>query len=52
VAVRLTYGDGSTSARTTYFVYENGEWRHRFGKEEDDLFMPDVSYQEFVAAQR
>ncbi len=51
VTLRLTYEDGSSSTRTTYFVYEDGEWKHRFGQEEYDLFMPDASYEEFVAAQ-
>ena len=50
VTVRLTYEDGSTSSRDTYFVHEEGEWKHAFGKEERDLFMPDLSYKEFVEA--
>ena len=49
---RLTYGDGSTSSRTTYFVYEDGEWKHQSSQEEYDLFMLDASYKEFVAAQQ
>jgi hypothetical protein len=51
VALRLTYGDGSSSTRTTYFVLEDGEWKHAFGQEEYDLFMTEASYEEFVAAQ-
>ncbi len=51
VTLMLTYEDGSSSTRTTYFVYEDGIWKHRFGQEEKDLFMPDVPYEEFVAAQ-
>ncbi len=51
VSLRLTYGDGTTSTRATYFVYEDDTWKHRFGQEEYDLFMPDLSYEEFVAAQ-
>jgi hypothetical protein len=50
VTVRLTYEDGSTSSRDTYFVHEEGEWKHAFGKEERDLFMPDLSYKEFAEA--
>jgi len=50
VNLTLTYEDGSSSTRTTYFVYEDGEWKHGFGQEETDLFMPDASYEEFVAA--
>lgn len=51
VSLRLTYGDGSSSTRDTYFVYEGGEWKHAFGQEEQDLFMPDAAFEEFVAAQ-
>ena len=50
VEVRLTGEDGSTSIRNTYFVYEDGAWKHRFAQEEIDLFMPGVSFGEFVAA--
>ncbi len=46
----MTGKDGSTSVRNTYFVYENGSWKHRFGQEEKDLFMPDRSYEEFLEA--
>jgi hypothetical protein len=52
VSLRLTYEGGSSSTRSTYFVYEDGEWKHAFGQEEYDLFMPEASYEEFVAAQR
>lgn len=52
VKVRLTYGDGSSSMRDTYFVYEEGGWKHAFGKEERNLFMPRLSYEEFVEAQQ
>jgi len=38
VAVLLTFSDGSTSLRNTYFVYEDGSWKHRFGSEEYNLF--------------
>ena len=52
VTLRLTYEDGSSSTRITYFVLEYGEWKHAFGQEERDLFMPEASYEEFVAAQQ
>ena len=52
VVLRLTYGDGSSSDRTTYFIYEDGSWKHRFSEEEDDLFMSDATYEEFVIAQQ
>ena len=48
VTVRLTGEDGSSSVRTTYFVYEDGEWKHRFGQEETDLFEPGVPFEEWV----
>ena len=31
VTLTLTYGNGTSSTRTTYFVYEGGAWKHRFG---------------------
>ena len=46
----LIYADGLTSIRYTYFLYEEG--RHRFGQEEYDLLIPDITYREFVAAQQ
>lgn len=52
VAVRLTGEDGSTSTRNTYFVFEDGSWKHRFAQEEIDLFRPDLSYEEFVEAKQ
>ena len=52
MAVGLTYAEGLTSICNTYFVYEDGSWRHRFSQEEYDLFMPDASYEEFVRAQK
>lgn len=51
VALTLTYEDGSSSTRVTYFVYEDGGWKHRFGGEENDLLMPGVPFEEFVEAQ-
>jgi hypothetical protein len=27
------------STRTTYFVYEDGEWKHAFGEEEIEIFL-------------
>ena len=52
VSLTLTYEDGTSSTRETYFIYEEGEWKHRFGQEENDLFMPDATFEEFVEAQR
>jgi hypothetical protein len=37
VTVVLTATDGSTNVRNTYWVYENGAWKHRFSAEEYDL---------------
>jgi len=37
VNVTLTFGDGSTQARYTYFVYEGSEWLHSFSEEEYNL---------------
>jgi hypothetical protein len=33
-----------------YFVYEDGQWKHRFSEEENELFMPGVPFEEFVEA--
>jgi hypothetical protein len=30
VSLRLTYEDGSSSTCSTYFVHEDGEWKHAF----------------------
>lgn len=51
VDVRITPENGSPWVRTTYFVFEDGEWKHRFSEEETDLFMPGATYEEFVEAQ-
>lgn len=51
VTVYRTFEDGSSVSRDTYFVFEDGEWLHRFVKEEIDLFMPGISFEEFVEAQ-
>ena len=51
VELRITGEDGSSFVRTTYFVQEGGEWKHRFSEEETDLFMPDATFEEFVEAQ-
>ncbi len=49
--MRLTGEDGSYSIRNACFVLENGEWKHRFGQEEKDLFGPEVPFDEWVNAQ-
>ncbi len=51
VTVYKTFKDGTSLGRDTFFVFENGEWKHRFGQEENKLYMPDASYQEFVKSQ-
>lgn len=50
VAVRLTGEDGSISIRNTYFVLEDGVWKHRFTQEEEDLFGPGEPFEEWVEA--
>jgi len=37
VTVVLTLEDGSTSIRNTFFVYEDGSWKHRFSAEEYEI---------------
>lgn len=50
VDLSLTSEDGSSWTRSTYFVLEEGVWKHRFSQEEVDHFMPGVPLGEFVAA--
>ena len=50
ITLRLMDEYGSASMRNTFFVLEDGSWRHRFGREEYILFMPEASYEEFVEA--
>lgn len=52
VALTLTFEGGTSATRETFFVYEDGEWKHRFGEEENDLFIPDATFEEFVEAQQ
>ena len=52
MGVVLTYTDGSTFFRNNFFVFEDGEWKHRFSQEEDDLVMPDASYEAFAGPNR
>jgi hypothetical protein len=52
VTVSVNFEDGTHLTRDTYFVYEGGSWKHRFGQEELDLFMPNASYEELVQAQQ
>jgi hypothetical protein len=51
VTVYRTFKDGTSITRDTFFVMEDGEWKHRFSQEEIGIFMPGVPYEEFVAAQ-
>ena len=39
VTVYRPLADGSCLVRRTYFIYEDGSWKHRFGEEEKDIFM-------------
>ena len=51
VTVDRTFDDGSSLSRKTYFLQEEGSWKHRFTQEEKDIFMPGVPYEEFVETQ-
>jgi hypothetical protein len=52
VELTQTFRSGLTKSRTTYFVWEDGAWKHRFSQQDDDIFLPDASYGEFVRAKR
>jgi hypothetical protein len=43
VTLARTFGSGAIGSRTTYFVWEDGSWKHRFSQEEYDLFLADSS---------
>jgi hypothetical protein len=51
VSVYRTFKNGTSISRDTYFVREEGTWKHRFTQEEIEIFMPGVPYEEFVALQ-
>lgn len=51
VTVYRTFESGSTITRDTFFVYEDGSWKHQFSQEEVEIFMPGTPFEEFVAAQ-
>ena len=40
VTVYRTFKDGTSITRSTYFVYEDDSWKHRFSQQEIELFMP------------
>jgi len=42
---------GPPYSRDTYFIYEDGSWKHRLSGEEINLFMPGVSFEDFVKTQ-
>ena len=46
------WGPGTPLTRDILFVYEVGTQLHRFTKEENKLYVPDASFEEFVAAHR
>ncbi len=50
VTVYRTFQDGTTITRDTVFVLD-GVWKHHLTEEEIGIFMPDLSYEEFVEAQ-
>ena len=50
-SARITLEDGLSFVRDTFFVFEGGEWKHRFGEEVYGSSMPGVPFEEFVEAQ-
>lgn len=50
VKVDRTFQDGTSISRDTSFVWEDGWWRHHLTDEEIEIFRPDLSCREFVAA--
>ncbi len=52
VTLTQTFSSGVTRSRETFFVYEDGSWKHRFSREDDAIFLPGTSYEEFVRAKQ
>jgi len=52
VELTQTFRSGLTKSRTTYFVWEDGTWKHRFSPQDDAIFLPDASFDEFVKAKQ
>lgn len=52
VTLDQTFESGLTKSRVTYFVWEGGAWKRRFSQEDDAIFLPDASYDEFVWAKQ
>ena len=52
VTLNQTFRSGATRSRLTYFVWEDGAWKHRFSEQDDAIFLPDTSYDEFVARKK
>lgn len=52
ITVDRAFEGGPSSIQGTYFVYEDGSWKHQFTEEEFDAFMPGASFEAFVAAQQ
>ena len=50
VTVYRTFEDGNSITRDTDFVLD-GSWRHHLTDEKIEIFMPNLSYEEFVEAQ-
>jgi hypothetical protein len=52
VTLNQTFASGATRSRLTYFVLEDGAWKHQFSQQDDAIFLPDASYDEFVARKK
>jgi hypothetical protein len=57
LALRRVVGMGCQKAlplaiyKGTFFIYEDGVWKHHFSEEETAIFMPDVSFGDFAGFQ-
>jgi hypothetical protein len=52
VNIYRTFEDGTDIDRETFFVFEDEVWKHRFAEEEMGFFIPEASFEEFVASQQ
>lgn len=50
ITVERTFKDRNSFSEGTAFVFEDGVWKQHLTDDENDILMPDASYEEFVAA--
>lgn len=52
LTVERVFTDGSSFSEGTVFVFEDGKWVQHLTQDENDILMPDATYEEFVASRQ